>query len=79
MQVLFAEEEFAEFQAAAREEGQTLAEWVRQSLRRTMQGKGSGDTQQKLEAIREAAGYDFPTADIDLMIAEIESGYGSGS
>jgi hypothetical protein len=29
--------------------------------------------------IRAAARHDFPSADIDRMLAEIESGYGSGT
>jgi len=30
---------------------------------------------EKLEAIRLAVQYEFPTADIDTMLAEIEKGY----
>jgi hypothetical protein len=30
---------------------------------------------EKLEAIRLATQYEFPTADIDIMLAEIEKGY----
>ena len=33
----------------------------------------------KLEVIRAAVRHDFPSADIDTMLAEIESGYGSGT
>ena len=29
----------------------------------------------KLEAVRDAAAYDFPTGDIEQMLAEIEQGY----
>jgi hypothetical protein len=32
---------------------------------------------EKLEAIRIAARCEFPTADIDIMLAEIEAGYGT--
>jgi hypothetical protein len=32
----------------------------------------------KLDVIRAAARMDFPTADIDRMLEEIEHGYGSG-
>jgi len=41
----------------------------------TRTGRGAGE---KLEAIRAAAKWDFPTADIDRMLEEIEKGYGSG-
>jgi hypothetical protein len=33
---------------------------------------------EKLEAIRTAAEHEFPTGDIDTMLAEIERGYLSG-
>lgn len=34
-----------------------------------------GEAGKKLDMIREAAREEFPTADIDTMLAEIESGY----
>jgi hypothetical protein len=61
--------------------GQTLmsiAEWIRQALdlaRRREPGVGG----KKLEVIRAAARHDFPSADIDRMLAEIETGYGAGT
>jgi hypothetical protein len=33
-----------------------------------------GDSDKKLEVIRAAARHDYPTADIDIMLAEIELG-----
>jgi len=33
----------------------------------------------KLEVIRAATRHDFPSADMDRMLAEIESGYGAGT
>jgi hypothetical protein len=35
----------------------------------------SGSVAKKLESIRVAARFEFPTADIDAMLTEIESGY----
>jgi hypothetical protein len=35
------------------------------------------DVKKKLEAIRQAVRYDFPSGDIEGMLAEAESGYGS--
>ena len=34
-----------------------------------------GDPARKLAAVRAAVGHEFPTADIDAMLEEIESGY----
>jgi len=36
------------------------------------------DVGKKLEIVRAAVRYDFPSGDIADMLAEIESGYGSG-
>ena len=38
-----------------------------------------GDVGKKLEVIRAAARHDYPSGDIDRMLAETESGYGVGT
>lgn len=79
LQVLLKDPEYREIQRAARARRMSIAEWVRQALdlaRRREPGTAVG---KKLEVIRAAARHDFPSADIDLMLAEIESGYGSGT
>ncbi len=35
------------------------------------------DTMRKLDAVRVAVRHEFPTADIDDMLAQIERGYGA--
>lgn len=55
----------------------TLAEWVRQALRRAGREEPLGSTDRKLAAVRTAAHHRFPTADIDQMLAEMASGYRS--
>ena len=57
--------------------GLTLSEWVRQGLRRAARDEPPAGVDRKLATIRAAARHDFPTADIDRMLREIESGYGS--
>jgi hypothetical protein len=75
LQVLLDDDELREIQAAAKRDRMTTAEWVRQSLRKA-RGHGPDDgVQRKLDAIRTAYAYDFPTADIDQMNEEIERGY----
>ena len=69
--------ELRAFQRAARSRGMTLAEWVRQALRRVGREEPLGSTDRKLAAVRTAAQHRFPTADIDQMLAEIASGYRS--
>lgn len=56
----------------------SLAEWVRQALDAARRREPLGTASKKLDAIRAAAKHEFPTADIDEMLAEIERGYASG-
>jgi hypothetical protein len=53
----------------------SIAEWVREALAVARRQEPLGNLSQKLEAIRAASRHSFPTADIDTMLAEIESGY----
>jgi len=75
MQVLFQDDEYERLQQAARRAGLTLAAWVRRALRAAWRSAPLGDRDRKLDVIRSAARLDFPTADIDDMLAEIERGY----
>jgi hypothetical protein len=75
LQVLLEEAEFAEIRRAARLSRMTVAEWVRQALRRARREEPVTDTKRKLSIVREAARGSYPTADIDQMLAEIERGY----
>jgi predicted 2-oxoglutarate/Fe(II)-dependent dioxygenase YbiX len=69
------EPELREVQRAARAERMTVAEWVRQALRAARRRAPVTDSRKKIDAIRAAARHSFPTADIDQMITEIETGY----
>jgi hypothetical protein len=73
--VLLDDGELREIQRLARAQRLTVAEWVRQALRAARRRQPSGDVQKKLGAIRAAARHDFPTADIEQMLAEIARGY----
>ncbi len=73
LQVLLDEEEYEEIQGVARRQRMTLAEWVRQALRKA-KSDGDDNVEAKLRAIAEAARHSFPTADIDVMLKEIEAG-----
>lgn len=74
LQVLLDESELREICKIAREEKMTVAEWVRQALRETRREKASGNPVRKLGAVRSAALLEFPSADIEIMLAEIERG-----
>lgn len=65
----------ADYRRLAARAGMTLSEWVRQGLRRAGREEPSGRLDRKLAAVRAAASHEFPTADVDRMLAEIESGH----
>lgn len=75
LQVILQDSEYREIQRVARLRGMTVAEWVRQALAAARRYEPLGDTGRKLDAVREAARHDYPTADIAQMLAEIERGY----
>jgi hypothetical protein len=77
LQVILKDPEYREVQRAARSRHMSVAEWVRQALSQARQLEPVGTAGKKLDIIRAAARFDYPTGDIDRMLAEIEAGYGS--
>ena len=75
LQVLLEDAEFAEIRRVARRHRMTVAEWVRQALRRARQDEPAGDPRRKLALVREASRHGYPTADLPQMLEEIERGY----
>ena len=75
LQVLFEDEELAEIRRIARQHRMTVAEWVRQALRRARREDAGTDSAGKLEAIRTATRHVYPSGDIAQMLDEIEGGY----
>lgn len=71
LQVLLDEEEYKEIQGVAHRQRLTLAEWVRQALRRA-RSDAPGTVDSKLRVIAAASRHSFPTADIEVMLREIE-------
>lgn len=78
LQVLLDESEFREIKKLARQRHATVATWVREALRAARAQQPSHPAEDKLRTLRAAGEHAFPTAGIDQMLAEIESGYGSG-
>lgn len=74
LQVLLDEDELAEIQAAARARRVTVADWVRGALRAAREDPPA-TAERKLATLRRATRHEFPTADIDAMITDIEAGY----
>lgn len=63
-----------EIQAAARSRRMTVAEWVRQSLRKVRRDEPTRPVADKLNAVREAVAYEFPSGNIERLLDEIERG-----
>jgi hypothetical protein len=78
LQVLVDERELREIRRLAHREHVTVAEWVRRAIRDATRRVPGTAPDRKLGAIRAAATLDFPTADIDEMLEQIERGYGAG-
>lgn len=72
LQVLLDTEEWQELQEIARRHRTTVSEWVRRTLREAREREPQGDLQTKLRAVRTAVRHDFPTAEIDQMLEEID-------
>lgn len=79
LQVILKDPEYREIQRMARSRHMSTAEWVRQALDLARRREPLGDMGKKLAAIRAAAEHNFPAPDIDIMLAEIERGYGTGA
>jgi hypothetical protein len=75
LQVILQDPEYREVQRAARARQMSIAEWVRQALAHARRREPQGDVEKKLAAIRAAVKHEFPTGDIETMLAEIEQGY----
>jgi len=75
LQVLLDEEEFDELRETARRQGVPVSEWVRAALRSHGQGVAEGSVDSKVQAVRAAVRHEFPTADVDQLLTEIERGY----
>ena len=73
LQALLDEEEYLEIQGVARRQRVTVAEWVRQALRKA-RGDHPGTVEAKLRAIADASRHQFPTADIEVMLREVQVG-----
>ncbi len=74
LQVLLEDTEFDEIRRIARRHRMTVAEWVRQALRAAKADEPYAEPKRKLAVVREAARAEFPTADIDAILADIERG-----
>ena len=78
LQVIMEEGEYSRIQSVAAGKHLSVGEYVRRELRRSVESADVKPAEQKLRAIQRALQFNFPTADIDQMNAEIEMGYSHG-
>ena len=75
LQVVMKDSEMREIQKMARSQHMTVSEWVRHTLRIARRQQTTSKSRNKIDLVRAAAEHQFPTGDIDRMLAEIEQGY----
>lgn len=73
--MILRDSDYREFQRIARSRHMSMAEWVRQALDSARRREPVSSAAKKLAAVRAAVQHEFPTGDIDTMLAEIERGY----
>jgi hypothetical protein len=78
LQVVLEDKEFRDVRRLAKAQGMTISEWVRRALREARRRGPVHDQARKLAAIRDATKHEFPAAEIDVMLDEIERGYKAG-
>ena len=59
-------------QRIAKQQQSSVGEWVGRTLNEARARKPVLDSETKLQAVRRAVEHDFPSADIDTMLSEIE-------
>lgn len=72
LQVILDDEEMRAIQDVAKRHRTTAAEWVRKTLRASRRQEPRGDAERKLKVVRAAVRHEFPSDDIQQMLAEIE-------
>jgi len=79
LQVILQDPDYRDIQRMARSRHMSIAEWVRQALDLARRREPVHDTAKKLAVVRAAVQHNGQTADIQVMLAEIERGYLSGA
>ena len=73
LEVLVDDGEYSAIREASRKQRLAVSEWVRRALRQALAGEAAA-VETKLAAIANASRHRFPTADIEVMLDEIERG-----
>ncbi len=79
LQVLLKDPDYREIQRVARSRHMSVAEWVRQALESARRQEPAGSVGKKLDSIQIAVRHEYPSGEIEDILAEIEAGYGAGT
>ncbi|HEV2198139.1 MAG TPA: hypothetical protein VGR55_21335 [Candidatus Acidoferrum sp.] len=79
LQVILQDSVYREIRRVARARRMSIAEWVRQALDLARRREPTTEVEKKLAVVRAAVKHNGPTADIDVILDEIERGYLSDS
>lgn len=75
LQVVMDDSEYGDIEDAAQRNGETVSQWVRQTLREARTRQPKIASARKLAVLRTALGHNFPAGDIEQLLSETESGY----
>jgi hypothetical protein len=75
LQITLSDSEYQAVLNAARKKGMSVSQWIREALSASVGFEAKSEMARKLEALRVAATYEFPTGSIETMLADIEKGY----
>ncbi|MFT4051995.1 MAG: hypothetical protein QM677_07075 [Microbacterium sp.] len=75
LQVVLDDTEYAEIEKSARRNGETVSQWVRQTLRHARDQQPKQEQARKLSVLRTARAHAFPVGDIDDILEETTRGY----
>lgn len=77
LQVLLKDPDYREIKRVARSRQMSVAEWVRQALESARRQEPVGSIGKKLDSIGIAVRHEYPSGEVEDMLAEIETGYGA--
>ena len=78
LQVVLDDEELEQIRRLAEAQHQSVSDWVRQALRAARREYPSLEAGRKIQVVREAVTHRYPSADMDDLLRDIESGYAGG-
>ena len=75
LQVLMSEQEYLRVKRLARKNRKSVGAYVRELLHQASLETGEATAAEKLKSIEKSAHYEFPVANVETMLQEIEAGY----